>query len=288
MKVGVITNGISEDFAQVCKVMKETGVKYAEIQNVFDKPVENLTAEEAATVKRLSDANGIVPVIVTSHAFAGVPVGALEIGDATYEKHMALFKNSIEVARCLGTRLVRTMVFTKQVVTFGYHGSDKWNAGGNKSWPKFIKLYEPIVKVAEEAGIELCIENGFNGMVSSTRLAKKMIDELGGPTKIKLLWDLANAIYYQEFPTVDVYEGIKDYLAHIHVKDLFVNTITSEVDVRHIGRGHLAPYLQDLAAALRKDNYQGCISLENIYRPDGGDFIDGYYQDIVEMKKIFE
>lgn len=287
MKVGVITNGISEDYGKVCKVMNETGVKYAEIQNAFDKPVENFTAEEAVTVKKLSDEYGIVPFIVTSHAFAGVPVGVLEVGDATYEKHMALFKNSIEVARILGTKLVRTMVFTKQIVTWGYHGSDKWNAGGNKSWPKFIQLYEPIVKVAEEAGIELCIENGFNGIVSSTWLAKKMIDELGGPTKIKFLWDIANAVYYHEFPTVPVYEAIKDYIVHIHVKDLYVNSITSEVDVRHIGRGHLAPYLQDLAAALRKDNYQGVISLENIYRPDGGDFIDGYYEDIVEMKKIF-
>lgn len=288
MKVGVITNGISEDYVKVCKVMKETGVKYAEIQNVFDKPVENLTAEEAKTVKKLSDENGIIPCIVTSHAFVGIPVGSLEVGDATYEKQMGLLKNSIQVANILGTKLVRSMVFAKQPVTFGYHGADKWVAGGNKAWPKFIKLYEPIIKVAEEAGIQLCVENGFNGMVSSTRLAKKMIDELGGPTKVTLLWDLANALYYQELPTNEVYQGIKDYVAHIHIKDVYVNTVTSEVDVRHIGRGHLAPYLQDFAAALRKDNYQGIVSLENIYRPDGGDFIDGYYQDIVELKKIFE
>lgn len=287
MKIGVITNGISEDFSTVCKVMKETGIKFAEIQNVFDKPVENLTMDDARIVKQMSDENDIVPFCVTSHAFVGIPVGAIEIGDATYEKHMALFKNSIEVAKILGTKMVRTMVFTKQIVTWGSHGSDKWNAGGNKAWPKFIKLYEPIVKVAEEAGIELVIENGFNGMISSTKLAKRMIDDLGGPSKVKLLWDLANALYYQEYPTVEVYEAIKDYVGHIHIKDVYVDTIASTVDVRHIGRGHLAPYLQDFAGALRKDKYQGVISLENIYRPDGGDFIDGYYEDIVEMKKIF-
>jgi sugar phosphate isomerase/epimerase len=287
MRIGVITNGISEDFAMACRVMNQTGVKYAEIQNVFDKPVETISADEAGTIKKLADASGIVPAIVTTHAFAGVPVSALEIGDATYEKHIALLKNAIQVAKCLGTTLVRSLVFTKQVVTFGYHGSDKWNAGGNMSWPKFVNLYGPIVDLAEEAGMQLCIENGFNGMVSSTRLAKKMIDELGGPSRISFLWDLANAIYYQEYPTVEVYEGIKDYIAHIHVKDLFINTVTSEVDIRPIGRGHLAPYLQDLAAALRRDDYRGCISLENIYRPDGGEFIDGYYQDIIEMQKIF-
>ena len=288
MKISVITNGISEDYAKVCRVMKETGVKYAEIQNAFDKAVEYFTMDEAQQIKILSDENGIVPVMVTSHAFAGVPVMSIEVGDATFEKHMALLRNSFEVAKILNVKAVRAMVFTKQIVTFGYHGSDKWNAGGNKSWPKFIKLYEPIVKAAEDAQIELVIENGFNGMVSSTWLARKMIDELGGPRRLKLIWDLTNALYYNEFPTVPVYEGIRDYVAHIHIKDAFINTITSEVDIRPIGRGHLAPYLLDLAAALRRDKYQGYVSLENIYRPEGGDFIDGYYQDIVELKKIFE
>jgi sugar phosphate isomerase/epimerase len=288
MKVSVITNGISEDHAKVCKVMKETGVKYAEIQNVNNKRVEEITLDEAREVKKISDDSGIIPICVTTHAFVGIPVGGLEIGDATYEKQMALFKNGIEVARILGTKLVRTMVFTKQIVTWGYHGSDVWNAGGNKAWPKFIQLYEPIVKVAEEAGIDLIIENGFNGMVSSTVLGKKMIDDLGGPKRLKLLWDVGNAVYYNEFPTVPVYNAIKDYIGHIHIKDVFVDTVSSEVDVRNIGRGHVAPYLQDFAAALRKDNYQGYVSLENIYRPEGKDFIDGYYLDIVEMKKIFE
>ena len=45
MKISVITNGISEDYAKVCRVMKETGVKYDEIQNAFDKAVENFTMD---------------------------------------------------------------------------------------------------------------------------------------------------------------------------------------------------------------------------------------------------
>ena len=50
----------------------------------------------------------------------------------------------------------------------------------------------------------------------------------------------------------------------------------------------MAPYLDDIREALERDDYDGYISLENIYRPDGGDFIDGYYLDIPELKKRFE
>ena len=50
----------------------------------------------------------------------------------------------------------------------------------------------------------------------------------------------------------------------------------------------MAPYLDDIREALERDGYDGYISLENILRPDGGDFIDGYYLDIPELKKRFE
>jgi len=39
MKIGVITNGISEDLEYALKVMNKTGVKYAELQFVWDKQV---------------------------------------------------------------------------------------------------------------------------------------------------------------------------------------------------------------------------------------------------------
>ena len=54
-----------------------------------------------------------------------------------------------------------------------------------------------------------------------------------------------------------------------------------------IGRGDLAPYLTRIAKALRDDGYDGFVSLENIYRPEGKDYVDGYRIDIETLKEIF-
>ncbi|MCQ5131105.1 hypothetical protein NE562_15675, partial [Butyricicoccus faecihominis] len=99
MKISVITNGISQDYETCCKILKETGVRYAELQEVYGKRVELLSEEEAQKIKSLNEQYGITPVSVTTHAFAGVDVMSLNVGDETYEKHMALLKNGIRVAK---------------------------------------------------------------------------------------------------------------------------------------------------------------------------------------------
>ena len=51
MKVSVITNGISQDYETCCKIMQETGVQYAELQEVYGKRVELLSEQEAQQIK---------------------------------------------------------------------------------------------------------------------------------------------------------------------------------------------------------------------------------------------
>lgn len=287
MKISVITNGISQDYKTCCKVMNETGVQYAELQEIYGKRVELLTEEEAQKIRTLNEQYGIKPVSVTTHAFAGVDVMSLEVGDATYEKHMNLLKNGIKIARIIGAPQVRAMPFTKAIVLHGAHGSDQWNASGNKAWPKFIELYRPIAKLAEEEDITITVENGFNAMIVSGYQCRKFVEELGCD-KIKILWDPANALYYGDIAYPNAYNEVKDYLGHVHIKDLNCSIVEGWVDIRNIGHGMMAPYLDDIREALERDDYDGYISLENIYRPDGGDFIDGYYLDIPELKKRFE
>lgn len=286
MNISVITNGISNDYETCCKVMCETGVAYAEIQNVGDTPVENLTVDDAVRWKKISDNYGITPVCVTTHAFAGIPVHSIEVDDDQYRKNYDLLRNGIAMAKALGVNMVRSMSFTKAIVTFGGHGAEQWLSGGNRAWPKFIKLFLPLVKLAEDEGITLLVETCFNSMNTSAALNRKMIEEIGSDN-LKMVWDMCNATYYHEYPTLDVYESIKHVIGHIHIKDAIVDSIMGSVDFCPLGSGVLAPYLHDIAHALRRDNYQGFISLENVYKPDDMDFVDGYRVDMPMMQKIF-
>ncbi len=49
----------------------------------------------------------------------------------------------------------------------------------------------------------------------------------------------------------------------------------------------MAPYLEPIAAGLKADGYDGAISLESIYRPDGGDFEGGFRASVETFKTIF-
>jgi hypothetical protein len=49
----------------------------------------------------------------------------------------------------------------------------------------------------------------------------------------------------------------------------------------------MAPYLEDIAEALKRDGYQGVVSLESVYRPDNGTFEDGYRECLPIFKQLF-
>lgn len=286
MKISVITNGISQDYETCCKVMNETGVRYGELQEAFGKRVELFSMDEAKQIRALNEKYGISTPIVSTHAFVGIPVGGIEVGDAAYQKQMELLKTGIAVARIVGTKMVRAMSFAKQTVIWGYHGCDQWNANNNVTWGKLLELYKPIAKLVEDEGIDLVIETGFNAMVTSGYLGRRFVTDLGS-RNVSILWDPANSLYVGDVSYPDAYDRLKGIARHVHIKDVIVNPVESLADVTPIGRGMLAPYLLRIADALRRDDYQGYVSLENIYRPDGGDYIDGYRIDIETMKEIF-
>lgn len=286
MKISAITNGISQDYETACQLMNETGVKYAELQEAYGKRVEYLTLDDARKIKALNDQYDIEVASVTTHAFVGIGVGGIEVGDEKYQEQMALLKNGIEIAKIVGAKHVRAMCFARQIVMWGKNGADQWNAGGNKAWPKFIELYRPIAKLAEEEGISLIVENGFNGMLTSAYTARRFIEDLGSPN-VSVLWDPANAAWVGDIAYPNGYEEVKNCLGHVHIKDMLLDPIRSTAEVVAIGRGDLAPYLTRIAKALRDDGYDGFVSLENIYRPEGKDYVDGYRIDIETLKEIF-
>jgi sugar phosphate isomerase/epimerase len=204
--------------------------------------------------------------------------------DETYKKHMEGLKRSITVARELGTELVRIMSCRKEMIIFGYNGAEKWVASTG-SWDKLLKLLEAPLRVAEDAGITLAVETGNNAMITSGYLARKLIDDLGSK-HLKVIWDIPNTLYCTDIPYPDAYEQIRDHLAHIHIKDCKIDIAKATVTFCPLGQGALAPYLEDIMAALKRDNYRGVISIESVFRPDNGTFEDGFRQALPVLRKL--
>ena len=285
MKLGVITDGISRDLEHTLKVMSETGLEYAELQFVWDKEIGDQTPEEIQKIKALITQYKMKVPCITRHNFVGLPVMTTKPDDEAYQKHFEGLKRCIRIAKELGTDLVRIMSCRKEMIIFGHNGAEQWVASTG-SWDKLLKLIEVPVKLAEDEGITLAVETGNNAMITSGYLARKLIDDLGSK-HLKIIWDIPNTLYCTDVPYPDAYEEIKDHIAHIHVKDCKTNIARATVQFCPMGEGDMAPYLEDIAKALKKDDYQGVVSLESVYRPDSGTFEDGYRECLPAFKRLF-
>lgn len=287
MKIGVITSGISQDFETACHVMNMTDVEYADIQYVWKKEICQLTDKEVDRLKSLAKNYNIKFGCMAQRTFSGLDIITTQVGDKIYNENMDKLKRTIEIGKELGTNKISTMAFAKKQVIFGHHGADFSETEGNKHWDMLLRLFEPIIQLAEDEKIRLVVENGFSTMISTAYLARKLIDDLD-TNALKVLWDPCSALYGGELAYPDGYEMIHDHIGHIYIRDAKICIPQARVDFRPIGYGDMATHLMDIAKRLREDDYKGVIALENSYRPDGGDFVDGYYQDIVTLKKIFD
>ncbi|HZK55657.1 MAG TPA: sugar phosphate isomerase/epimerase family protein [Desulfosporosinus sp.] len=286
MKLGAITNGISQDFERAMQVMQRDGIGYAELQFIWEKEICHHTEEENKEIKRLLDKYGIKVACIMKHVFNGMPLMDTEIGDTTYNEQINLLRKSIQLARFFDTNITRTMTFAKQNVVFGAGGAEKYLSGGNKAWIKLLKLMEPACLIAEDEKIDLMMETGTGAFIHSASLAKKLIDDLGSP-RLKILWDPANCLYSQEHP-MRTYEVIREHIADVHIKDIRVNKPMASIVYCPLGHGEMGQFIDDLALALRQDKYAGVVTFENQVIPSGGEEEDGWNQSVALFKEVFE
>ena len=285
-KLGVITDGISRDLEHALQVMIEADLEYAELQFVWDKEVGDFSDDQMATSLDLVKKYGVKVPCITRHNFVGLLVGDLEVGDPVHQKHMDALQRCINMAKAFDTKLVRTMSFRKEMIIFGYNGAEDWNASRG-AWDKLLQLLTPAVKLAEANDITLVVETGNNAMITSAVLARRFIDDMGSD-HLKLLWDPANTLYCGEVVYPDGFDALRGgYLGHLHIKDSRVDIPGAAVWQCELGTAQMAPYLEDIAAGLKEENFDGVVSLESVYHPTGGSYEDGFRASVGLFKEIF-
>jgi sugar phosphate isomerase/epimerase len=202
---------------------------------------------------------------------------------ATMYKDLGITMN---MAKAFETKIVRTMSFRKEMIIFGYNGAEDWNASRG-AWDKLIELLTPAVRLAEENDITLSVETGNNAMITSAVLARKFIDDMGSDN-LKLMWDPANTLYCGEVVYPDGFDALRGgYISHVHMKDCRVDIPGAAVWQCEMGTGEMAPYLEAIAAGLREENFDGVVSLESVYHPDGGTYEDGFRASVGRFKELF-
>ena len=272
-KLGVITDGISRDFEYALDTMVEAGLAYVELQYLWEKQVGDLMDADVARVKGLIDARNLKVSCISHHNLSALPVDTAVVAPA-YREHITTLQRCIDIAKALGTDLVRIFSFRKEMVLFG---AEPIVSEG--TWAALLDRLEEPLRIADDAGITLVIETAISGNVTSALLARKLIDELGAP-HLKVLWDPCSSLYCTEVPYPDGYEVIREHIAHVHLKDGIVNLPAATFDFCAMRQGQMAPYYNDIVSALKRDGYEGAVSLESVYTPVGGTREDGFRESL--------
>lgn len=286
MKLGVITDGISRDFAHALSVMDEFGLDYAELQFLWDKEVGGLTVEERRTALELVKKHNKTVSCISRHVFAGMPM-TTKAGDELHSRHMDGLKRCIEMAHEFDCKTVRIMSGKKEMILWGLNGAEHWNVAKG-AWDALPPLIAPAVELAKAEGVTLVVETGNGTMINSCWTGRKLIDDLDAKDTLKILWDPANNCWAHETAWPDGYETMRGgYLGHVHIKDVFADTPKATLEVRPMLEGQLADQFRPMADAMRADGYDGVISYESVYHPGNGDFEAGFRQCIGIFKEIY-
>ena len=272
-KLGTITDGISRDFEYALDTMVETGLEYVELQYLWKKQVGDLTDADVERVKALIEARNLKVSCISHHNLSALPVDTAVVAPA-YREHITTLQRCIDVAQALGTNLVRIFSFRKEMVLFGAEPVISEGA-----WTTLMNRLEEPLQIADAAGITLVMETAISGNVTSGLLARKLIDALDVP-HLKVLWDPCSSLYCTEVPYPDGYEAIREHIVHVHLKDGVVNLPAATFDFCAMRQGQMDPYYNDIVGALKRDGYEGAISLESVYTPVGGTREDGFRESL--------
>lgn len=278
MRLSVITDEMSMDLDHALSAMKEYGCTGAEIRSLWGTNIGDLTDEQTDQALRILDKHQMEVCCLASPLFKcelGIgPSGA--VGNV----HQATERTAAEQMDLLKRLHMRAKQFqTRYIRTFAY-----WRRG--ELTPQIedaiIAGMSDAIKYAEDNDIVLLMENEHDCYLGTGAETARFLGRVNSPAMMAC-WDPGNAYCAGETPYPDGYNAIRNYVAHVHVKDAellargkyrFVVIGEGEVDYK----GHFA--------ALKADGYQGYLSVETHYKPYGGTAEQGTRLSLQGMLKV--
>jgi sugar phosphate isomerase/epimerase len=278
-ELAVFADDISQDLDHALDVIEELGVKWVEIRSAWSKNLVHHTDEKVEEVCRAIHNRGMRLPCIAAPLFKSRLKGqgqadaelfhAEEQDDLTQQ--LAILRRSAELARLFDTNLVRCFSF--------------WRVNGNREqvWADMLEAFQQAVSIAEQEGITLVMENDFGCNLGGGEDSAPFIEEINSP-HLKLLWDPGNAYFVGENAYPTGYEASKHVLGHVHVKDAVYNPQSGEYRWVALGSGEVD--LLGQLRALKADNYQGVISMENHFTPPDGDPEAGVRQSFAGLQHL--
>jgi sugar phosphate isomerase/epimerase len=271
MKASVITDELSGDFDTALEIAVELGFEGIEIRGVGEGRFPRITDLMQQAVPELCKEYGL-PVVSLSPGLFKIPFPEPLVKEArtlqwdhrlsfdeqesareTLRIHTEeLLPAVINAARSLGCPLVNVFSF------------DRGGSGPESRIPDgVVETLNHAARQAAQAGIVLSIENEATCWASTSVKAAELVEMIGEPN-VGITWDPANAFRAGEDDAFPVgYARVRPHVRHVHFKNARIDPRSG--DRRFSFEGVIDWHGQ--LAALKRDGYQGFISIETHERP---------------------
>ena len=244
MRLGVITDEVSQDFEVALDFAKTYKLDCVELRSAYEKGPFDYTEEDILAIKALSDRYGIPVTAISS------PMFKCEYSEENIKLHTEKFKKLLGFAKILGAKKIRCFDFLK-------------NEGVSREMIR--DAYKEAYAAAEADGVSILIESEPTTNSQCCKDIKELVETVNRPL-FKALYDPGNNIYAtDEIPYPDGYLAIKDLIGHVHIKD--AKREGGETVATAVGEGEVD--YPALFAELKRIGYDGDIMLETHYRPAG-------------------
>lgn len=128
-----------------------------------------------------------------------------------------------------------------------------------------------LSKYANHKPIMVLIET--NGIWADSKKLANLLDEIGSEN-LGVIWDIHHPFRFMNETMEETYENLNTYIKHVHIKDSKV--VNGAIQYNIMGEGDIP--IQDCLKLLKKDNYDGYISLEWVKR---------WYKNLEEPGVVF-
>jgi len=227
MQLGFVSAILADQsLEQVVKFAAETGYDCVELlcwpvgkaerryAGVTHVDVDGFTKSDARRVNDLMREHGVA---ISALGYYPNPLDPDKEAARTYANHL---KKVIRAAATLGVKRVNT-----------FAGRD-WTRSVDDNWPRFVRTFKPLVKLAAEKKIHLGIENcpmlftndewpGGKNLATSPAIWRRMFKDI--PSKFfGLNYDPSHMVW-QQMDYLEPMVDFADRISHVHAKDVRVD-----------------------------------------------------------------
>ncbi len=237
--LSAFSDEISHDLETQIKFLQSQKISAMEIRFIDGKNIVNQPLSSVAEYKKMLDEAGIEISAV------GSPIGKIRL-DESFEQHLDLFKQTIEVATILGTGNIRI---------FSYYAGEGQNI--DECLDVVVERMHKKIALLLGSNLKLMHENETGIFGHSADNCARMADQLDS-AYFALAYDPANFVWGEGITeNMKVcWPKMQAYVQHIHIKDWSVGNILGDIPGK--GQGQIPELIQKLVEI----KYNGYMTME--------------------------